>query len=58
MTKKELKNLIKLRKDRLTLAQLYREEFIQHLGIKGYENFINSELEELKSLIEQLKNKN
>jgi len=55
MTQKELENLIKLKKDRLTLAQLYRNEFIKELGGKGYEDFINSELEGLKLLLEQHK---
>ncbi len=58
MTKKEIKNLIKLKKDRLTLAQLYKDEFIQKLSIQGFEDFINSELEELKALIKQLENLN
>ena len=55
MTKREIKQLIKLTKDRITMAQLFKNEFINELGIKGFENYINAELEQLKSLIEQLK---
>jgi len=51
MTAREVLNLIKLKKDRLTLTQKYKEEFIEKLGVKGYEDFINSELQDLKILL-------
>ena len=56
MTERELRNKIKLIKDRLTLAQLYKGEFIEKLGITGYREFINNELEELKKYLELLNN--
>jgi len=54
MIEQELRNKIKLIKDRLTLAQVYKDEFIEKLGIKGYKEFINGELEELKFYLELL----
>ena len=54
MTERQLRNKIKLLKDRLTLTQLYKDEFIEKLGIIGYEAFINNELEELKTYLELL----
>lgn len=52
MTEREVLNLIKLKKDRLTLAQRYKKAFTEKLGVKGYEEFINDELEDLKKLLE------
>jgi len=40
------------------MAQIFKNEFINELGVKGYENYINEELEQLKSLVEQLKKLN
>ena len=58
MKERELRNKIKLIKNRLTLAQLYKNEFIEKLGIAGYEEFINNELEELKTYLKLLNKKN
>jgi len=53
MTKRQVRNRIKLIKDQLTLAQLYKEDFIKRLGgVKEYMNFINEQLEQLKLLLE------
>ena len=52
MTKRNLELRIKLIKDRLTLAQLYKEEFRRQLGIVGYDEFIDTQLDELKVLLE------
>ena len=42
MTKRQVRNRIKLIKDQLTLAQLYKEDFIKRLGgVKEYMDFIN-----------------
>jgi len=52
MTKRDLELRIKLLKDRLTLAQLYKNDFRKRLGIVGYDEFIDAQLEELKTLLE------
>lgn len=54
MTERELRNKIKLIKDRLTLAQLYEDEFTEKLGVRGYKEFINKELEDLKIYLQLL----
>jgi len=51
MTEREALNLIKLKKDRLTLAQENKAEFTEKLGVRGYEEFINSELETFTPLL-------
>lgn len=56
MTKREIELHVKLLKDQITLAQLYRHEFIERLGgIKSYEDYINEKLERLKFLLELYK---
>ena len=58
MTKREIELEIKLVKDQLTLTQLYREDFVKELGIRGLEDFVNGRLERLKTLINLHKNFN
>ena len=49
MRKKDIENRIKLIEDRLTLATtVLEEEFLEKLGKKGLENFINESLEEYR----------
>lgn len=55
MTKKQIEQRIKVIKDQLTLAQLYKKSFLKRLGQQGYENFIDECLEELKALLEEFK---
>lgn len=47
MTDKERKQRIKLLKDQLTLINRYTEEFLQRLGKKGVEHFVNEILDEI-----------
>ena len=58
MTEKQIRQRIKVIKDQLTLATQYKEDFLERLGYQGYEDFVNSCLEELKELLEILKNNN
>jgi len=56
MTKKKLLLRIKVIKDTLTLANLYPEEFekaLRQQGI-GFQSYIDSLLDELKALFEEL----
>ena len=57
MTKKELRQQIKLTKDQITLAVKYKESFEKELGYQGYKDFIDERLEYLKKLLEELEEK-
>ena len=47
MTDRERKLRIKLLKDQLTLINRYTDEFLERLGKKGLEHFINDILDEI-----------
>lgn len=54
MTRKELKQRIKVTKDQITLAVKYKTVFEKELGYQGYKEYIDDRLELLKSLLDEL----
>ena len=56
MSDKEILQRIKLIKDQLTIAQIYKADFLKQLGAKGYDDFVNERLEKLKFLLNLYKN--
>ncbi len=50
MTDKQREQRIKLLKDQLTIAVLFEKEFKEKLGVKGYQAFIDSRLDEINFL--------
>ncbi len=52
MTSKEIKQRQKILEQQLTLINLYTEEFLERLGRKGLEHYINEILDEMNYLKE------
>lgn len=50
MTDKQREQRKKLLKDQLAIAVLFEKEFMEKLGEKGYQTFIDSRLDELNLL--------
>ncbi len=50
MTDKQREQRIKLFKDQLTIGVLFEKEFKEKLGVKGYQAFIDSRLDEINFL--------
>jgi hypothetical protein len=50
MTEKHREQRIKLLKDQLTIAVWFEKEFKDKLGVKGYQEFIDSRLDEINRL--------
>ena len=54
MTNKERKQRLKVLKDQLTLINLYTDEFLERLGRRGLEQYINEILDEMNFHKDQL----
>ena len=52
MTSKEIKQRQKILEQQLTLINFYTEEFLERLGKKGLEHYINEILDEMNYLKE------
>ncbi|MBK9014227.1 MAG: hypothetical protein IPM82_09085 [Saprospiraceae bacterium] len=50
MTDKQREQRIKLMKDQLTIAVWFEKEFKEKLGERGYQEFIDSRLDEINRL--------
>jgi len=56
LTKKEILQRRKILEQQLTIINHYPEEFLERLGAKGLEHFINEIVDELNYLSKLLKN--
>ncbi len=52
MTNKQIEKRLKILEQQLTLINLYTEDFLDRLGRKGLEHFINEILDEMNYLRE------
>lgn len=55
MTKREIKNLIANRYQQLHLMTLYKEQFVEKLGVRGYNDRIDHVLDEINHYTRELK---
>ncbi len=55
LTEKEIRNILKVKMDTLTLLKLYEQEYIDILGNKGVRDLINQTLDEYIYWRKQLK---
>lgn len=55
MTKKQIQDRLNILEQQLTLINLYTDHFLERLGKKGLEHFINEILDEMNYLKNQSK---